>query len=253
MSAATVAAALAVADLGLPVFPCAADKRPTCPHGFRDATRDPEAIRTLWRRHPGPLIGVPTGAVSGIDVLDVDPRHGGHDWLAAHADHLPQTRTHRTRSGGWHLLFACDGRLRNSAGRLASGVDIRAGGGYVIWWPALGLAVDHPNSLAPWPGGLLALLLPSPRPRAPAAGIAVSDRYVRAAVEQGCTRIRQAPEGSRNDTLNSEAYALARLIGPALGARELAAALADAALAAGLSHNEIAATLQSALGARRAP
>jgi hypothetical protein len=101
MSAETIAAARAVAgELGLPVFPCRADKRPACVHGFRDATRDPAAIRELWRRHPGPLIGVPTGAASGIDVLDVDPRHGGHMWLDWNANRLPPTRTHRTRSGG---------------------------------------------------------------------------------------------------------------------------------------------------------
>lgn len=142
--------------------------------------------------------------------------------------------------------------MHNSAGRIAPGVDVRAAGGYVIWWPAAGLAVDHPDSLAPWPAGLLALLLPPPRPRTIAAPIAVPDRYIRAAVERGCERIRQAPQGSRNSTLNSEAYALARLIGSALGERELVATLAEAAAAAGLPPREIASTLNSALGARSA-
>jgi hypothetical protein len=76
-------AALAVAgDLGLPVFPCRADKRPTCPDRFKGAVRDPDAIRALWRRHPGELVGVPTGAASGINACDVDPRHDGDRWLA---------------------------------------------------------------------------------------------------------------------------------------------------------------------------
>jgi hypothetical protein len=87
-------AALAVAgNLGLPVFPCRADKRPTCPDGFKGAVRDPDAIRALWRRHPGELVGVPTGAASGIDACDIDPRHDGDRWLAVHRDRLPPTRT----------------------------------------------------------------------------------------------------------------------------------------------------------------
>jgi hypothetical protein len=85
------------------------------------------------------------------------------------------------------------------------------------------------------------------------APIAVPDCYVRAAIEQGCERIRRAPKGTRNDTLNSEAYGLARFIEEgAIGERELAAVLADAAAAAGLPAREIASTLASALGARRA-
>jgi hypothetical protein len=52
-------------------FPCRADKSPACPHGFRDASRDPAAILQLWHRFPGPLIGIATGAVSGVWVVDV--------------------------------------------------------------------------------------------------------------------------------------------------------------------------------------
>ena len=37
----------------------------------------------LWRRTPGPLVGVPTGAASGFDVLDIDIKTGGVDWLGS--------------------------------------------------------------------------------------------------------------------------------------------------------------------------
>src|SRR5262249_25388954 len=67
-----------------PCFPCARNKRPSCPHGFKDATRDPAALQELFTRYPGSLIGVPTGVVSGIDVLDLDPKHAqARDWWAA--------------------------------------------------------------------------------------------------------------------------------------------------------------------------
>ena len=55
---------------------------------------------------------------NGIDVLDLDPRHGGDHWLDTHGDRLPATRTHRTRSGGLHFLFRHHGGIRNSQGKL---------------------------------------------------------------------------------------------------------------------------------------
>jgi hypothetical protein len=88
-----VAAALA---LGLPACLCRADKSPACPHGFRDATADPVALQDLLRRYPAPLIGIPTGAASGVDVLDIDsPRHPeAAEWWSVHRDYLSHTRMH---------------------------------------------------------------------------------------------------------------------------------------------------------------
>ena len=59
-------------NCGYSVFPCRHNKRPACPHGFLDAVSDPVEVRPLWRRYPGPLIGVACGDASGISVLDVD-------------------------------------------------------------------------------------------------------------------------------------------------------------------------------------
>ena len=98
--------------LGLPVFPCRntpgneeTDKIPLTKNGFKDASADPDVIHKMFRRHLDCLIGVPTGAASGIDILDVDPRHGGDVWYADHKEKFPPTRIHRTRRGGLHLLF----------------------------------------------------------------------------------------------------------------------------------------------------
>jgi hypothetical protein len=67
----------------------------------------PAELRALWRRHPGPLVGVRTGEAFGRSVLDIDgPKHPEADvWLAAHRAQLPETRIHRTRSGGLHFVF----------------------------------------------------------------------------------------------------------------------------------------------------
>jgi hypothetical protein len=128
--------ALLLADKGIPCFPCLASKAPACPNGFKAATTHAERLTSLWKRYPAPLIGVATGATSGIDVLDIDPRHNGDKWLSENAARLPISRIHHTRSGGWHILFKHRAGIRNSANKIAPGVDVRGDGGYVIWWPA---------------------------------------------------------------------------------------------------------------------
>jgi hypothetical protein len=253
MSPSNVEVLAAALGLGLPVFPCRASKKPACPNGYLDAAIDPEEIEQLWDRHPGPLIGVPTGAATGFDVLDVDVRKGGEQWLDAHRHRLPMTRTHRTRSGGWHLLFACRPGLRNSAGRIAAGVDIRATGGYIVWWPACGLIVTAADALVPWPRWILDKLMT--RPARPSIElppvIHAESRYVASAIAAGVNAVRRAAEGTRNETLNRECFALARFVtGGAIAARDLAVELAGAAAVAGLHEREIVSTLASAFRAR---
>jgi bifunctional DNA primase/polymerase-like protein len=117
----------------LHIFPCGWNKRPCTPNGFKDAVSDAASIEKLWARYPGPLVGVATGAVSGITPLDIDPRNGGHEWLHANRDRLPVTRAHRTPGGGSHLIYRYCSGLRNID--IAPGVQIKTTGGYVIWWP----------------------------------------------------------------------------------------------------------------------
>jgi hypothetical protein len=129
-----------------PAFPCWDNKKPACTNGHDDATSDPDKLRVLWQAHPGTLVGVPTGARSGLFVVDVDcGRHDeANDWLERWSPCLPETRQHATRSGGWHLLFKHREGLRNSVSKLAKGVDTRGEGGYIIWWPFhMGLNAPH--------------------------------------------------------------------------------------------------------------
>lgn len=241
---------------GAAVFPCLENKQPACPHGFKDAATKAEAIMTLWRRYPGPLVGVATGVASGIDVLDLDlHKEGADDWHAEHCARLPATRTHRTRSGGLHMLFRHREGMRNSASRIAPGIDVRADGGYIIWWPAAGLDVVSKAPAAPWPAWLAEMAVPPPPPKADLAkierGIEDADRYVRGAVRGAVQAVASAGQGRRNDTLNAETYALARFIPEGhLTAGQIAEAMAAAALQAGLTVPEIEKTITSALRAR---
>jgi bifunctional DNA primase/polymerase-like protein len=164
-------AALCVASDGIPVFPCRRpDKRPTCPHGFYDATRDAAAVKRLWATHPGNLIGVPTGPLSGLFVADIDSgRHASAAEWHQHNQHRMQTRVHRTESGGLHLLFRHHPGLHNSQSKLAHGVDTRGEGGYVIWWAAHVTQASSGISapLEPVPEWMLEALIPPPPPPPP--------------------------------------------------------------------------------------
>ena len=136
-----------------PIFPCRRyaegdykDKAPLTESGFQDATTDADTINTWSKRWPDALIGVPTGAISGIDVIDIDVEvdkttgklvKDGHSSLKAAGITLPATRVHKTARGGEHHLFKSSG-LKNSASKVAKDVDVRGAGGYIIWWPAKG-------------------------------------------------------------------------------------------------------------------
>jgi hypothetical protein len=102
---------------------------PTTPHGFKDAVSDAAAIARLWSHYPGQLVGVPTGVISGIDVIDIDPRHGGDQWFFENRDRLPKTRTHETKRFGQHLVYRHMSGVRCSTNKIAPGVDLRVTAG----------------------------------------------------------------------------------------------------------------------------
>jgi hypothetical protein len=104
----TLSWALRLAEQELPCFPCRDDKRPATPFGFKNATCDYDTLCQLWRRYPGPLIGVPTGETSGLDILDIDPRHGGESWFAEHKHRLPPTRAAVCKCGAANALIGAD-------------------------------------------------------------------------------------------------------------------------------------------------
>jgi len=247
MTAANVARALndalTLASMGLPCFECTPSKRPACTHGFHDAETDATGLRDLWGRFPGELIGVPTGEVSGFDVLDIDPKHQeAFDWCKAHHERLPKTRAHKTRSGGVHALFRHAHGLRCSASRIACGVDVRANGGYIIWWPATGLRVLREAPLADWPQWLLDDLTSSLQPP-PAPRIVVPDTH---ALAQLVRLIARAPEGERNSLTFWAACRAGEMVASGLlDADSAAAVIAEAAICAGLTRSEAERTARS--------
>lgn len=135
-------AALAYAGRGVPVFPCEPGaKRPLTRNGHWDATTDPRAIKRWWGRWPSANVAIPTGEESGVVVLDVDPDAGGSESLVKLerlGSPVPTTARSRTGGGGTHLFFRYPRgkEIRNSAGLLGPGLDVRGEGGYVVVPPS---------------------------------------------------------------------------------------------------------------------
>ena len=137
-------AALEYARWGYPVFPCkergkpGEAKRPYTSRGFKDASTNLEDIRTWWRQHPHAMIGLPTGAVSGLVVLDVDLHKPGGREALDRLDEFPATVYQSTPRGGKQYFFRHPGvRIPSGTEVFGVGLDFKADGGYVIAAPSV--------------------------------------------------------------------------------------------------------------------
>jgi hypothetical protein len=240
-------------------------KHPRTRRGLHEATTDQAAIAAWWRRWPNANVAVRTGAASRLVVVDIDPGHGGEESLAglvaAHGP-LPDTVAVHTGGGGRHLYFAHPGgTVRNSAGALGPGLDVRGDGGYVLAPPSRHVTGDTyrwvtTGRSAPLPAWLLYILgrptaNPAPPRQAPLRDPAApTTAWAREALAGELARIRHSEPGRRNNDLNRAAFALGQLVGAGhLDAGPVHDLLVDAGLATGLVAHEVAATVRSGLGA----
>lgn len=155
----------------VPVFPCRhapegkrKAKSPLTANGFLDATQDEHLVRQWFDMHPDCLWGVPMGSTTRLVAIDYDPDKAtqvSEDWVQAHTLELMAARQHTTARNGRHYIFrASNGNLYHSGadvtldGQKRPGIDIRAEGGYIIWWPLTGL--HHENIAPEMPPELLA-------------------------------------------------------------------------------------------------
>lgn len=138
-------AALAYAERKLAVFPCRPrDKLPLTQHGCKDATVDLDQIKTWWSAEPAANIGMATGDISKLFVLDIDGMDAESELRKLERQHGAIPPTVESVTGrGRHLFFGTppDISVRCSAGKLGPGLDIRGDGGFVVLPPSI-----HPSS-----------------------------------------------------------------------------------------------------------
>ena len=244
---------------GLPVFPSVpGGKRPLVEHGFHEATADADQVAAWWQRWPAANIGIPTGAASGVEVVDVDVHTAGTGFPAFRAAHREGHAAGwaalvRTPSGGLHAYYPADpGRPQPSWQAARAHVDFRGAGGYVIAPPSViarpnGLRVPYRLSVAsgslaePVDAARLRNFL-DPRPPIP---ISRAPRSIRPGVDARALAgwVAARGEGERNRGLFWAACRLAEAGTPPSAALD---ALGPAAEHAALGSREIIATIHSA-------
>jgi hypothetical protein len=249
---------------GWPVFPCNG-KIPLIKGWPEAASTDVDQIASWWQDATQSNIGIVTGPRSGLLILDIDGPIGEAslvDLMERHGE-LPETLTAKTGKGfHFYLKYPADAIIRNDVGRrLGPGLDVRGIGGYVVApgsRHANGSAyewVDLETPIADPPGWLVRLLTqeieerPSVAPARPLKE-SKSNRYTEAALAQACSLVSQAMAGTRNDTLNGQAYGIGQLIGAnAIAYSEAEVRLMEAATLAGLPRREAQSTIRSGLNA----
>jgi hypothetical protein len=239
-----LSSALKLAEKGLHVFACRPrGKEPATPNGVKDATVNREVISAWWRSMPEANIGIACGKASGIFVVDIDGIDAEAEIAKLEKMHgeLPRTVEAITPRGR-HLFYRWppNGEIRNSASKIAPGVDTRGTNGYIISAPSIGpsgkaysWSVDSAGSFASAPDWLLTLIT-MPAPIAPmmpieGRGLAIA-------------------EGARNDTLaRIIGHLLARHVDPDL-VHSIALALGEACCKPPLSGAEITRIVNSIAG-----
>ncbi len=150
-------------------------------------------------------------ADQGLIVIDLDTGVD-MDWCD---EHLPLTRTHRTPSGSYHLLYTCAEALGNSSGSLPPCIDVRNANGLALWPGSWGYSVHDDTEPVPLPDAIRALLTVDDRPRGVApAGLVENDENPRLlAAARRIIAAHMAKHGIGDDERGSRAYGLANLLG----------------------------------------
>jgi hypothetical protein len=160
--------------------------------------------------------------------------------LEAELGRLPLTRRATTPSGGEHVYFKAPGEdveIRNSAGKIGEGIDVRADGGYVIAPPS---EIDgkayrwaNENKTALLPDAWVELLrdkpyvplTPTERPKHSNGSSRGGNlrKFLEVAYTDEGTALRNAIEGTRNDALNCYGFSLGQLVHLGLKAEDIIA------------------------------
>jgi hypothetical protein len=251
-------AAVRYANLGIPVFPCVpGGKQPLTPNGFHDATSSARVVHQWWQRTPDANIGLPTGARTGILVVDIDVHAGGSGFAAFERARSAGLARHwgwlvRTPSGGIHAYYPSVPDHEQRSWQVPSAhVDFRGDGGYVIAPPsrnevngairAYDVIAVTTQPAKPLDAVELRQFLEPPRQRPVAPPSGLPPRGCR---PEALSRVvALTPEGGRNRALF---WASCRMAEDGQSRANAVSYLMPAAQYAGLPDREIESTIDSA-------
>jgi len=128
--------ALTYLSRGFSVIPVRPDKKPFIKwEEFQKRRPTEDEIRQWWTKWPNAMIGIVTGSISGIDIMDTDSQ-GADEELQSYLSDSFVCPTQRTPGGGKHYLFTHGEGIRNSNDRSPFKFHVRGEGGYFIAAPS---------------------------------------------------------------------------------------------------------------------
>lgn len=130
--------ALEYAVRGYSIMPLARDKKPLLSSWkqYQTTPADEEQITKWWEKWPDANVGIITGKISGLSVVDIDTTGG--DKKIVPLSKFPQTLTVATPSGGYHLWYEYNVEINQTSNTFPQfpHVDIRNDGGYIVAPPS---------------------------------------------------------------------------------------------------------------------
>lgn len=264
-----LAMALEYVCLGWSVIPIRPrDKKPLIKwEAYQQRQPTEDELRRWFTEWPDANIGIVTGSVSGMIVLDFDGSEGAKaiSRLGIKDIHTPVVQT----GNGAHFYLKHPGDLVRNYVKRVPGLDLRGDGGYVVAPPSVhasgrrytfvpGRTFAAPLIEAPTE---VLLLITAPMAKAseptgnvqslrPAVAPSIQPAYAQAALQREAGRVISALEGCRNDALNRAAFSLGQLIGAGeLGREDVESTLMRTAVASGLPQAEALRTIESGLSA----
>lgn len=119
------------------VIPVGRNKKPLLDwEEYQSRFATEEEIRTWFTKWKDANIGIVTGIISNLAVIDIDTEEGKE----AIQEYIPDsiiTPTVSTPRGGQHLYFRCPNKSIRNNTKIVKGCDLRANGGYVVAPPSI--------------------------------------------------------------------------------------------------------------------
>lgn len=126
---ANLEAALDYLNRGFSVIPVGRDKKPLIKwQRYQDERATQDEVKQWFKDFQGANIGIVTGAISGIVVVDIE--------ADGSTSNLPPTVMSKSGGGGWHFYYKHPSHAVKNAVRIADKTDIRGDGGYVVAPPS---------------------------------------------------------------------------------------------------------------------